>query len=399
MLTNAHGAVIATNPANPSLGIRSFGDDPMRAAPLVAATVRGLRSAEVAATVKHFPGKGEAGLDTHHQVAVIGHDRRRLDAVELIPFRAGLEAGAELVMTSHASYPALSGEPTLPATLSPAVLSGLLRDELGFDGVAISDAINMRALGQGAAQAIEAVVALRAGVDALLLTPDDDAEGLEQSLVQAAVRRLVEPLPSLARIGRLRRSLRGARPDLSVVGSADHRQLARELAERSVTLVRDDAGLLPLRLPPDASIAAVMPRPADLTPADTSARVEAGMAAAVRRRHPRVTEHLVSQSPAAAEIAAVRAAVSGCDLLLVGTISASLQPGQAELVRVLLATGVPTVTIALRTPFDLTAYPEAATHCCTYSILPPSLDALADALWGAIEFRGRLPVSLRRPDR
>ncbi|MGH2428529.1 MAG: glycoside hydrolase family 3 protein [Candidatus Limnocylindria bacterium] len=391
-------ADLATNPANPSLGVRSFGDDPAAVAGLVAAFVRGLEGAGVAATLKHFPGKGHAGVDTHHELATVRRSAAEFEATELTPFRAGMEAGASAVMSGHFAAPALSGHESLPSSLAPRVLGELLRDRLGFAGLAISDAFDMDALAAGPGRAIDAIAGLRGGLDLLLLGGRSEVATFDESLVHAAARGLLDPKAtraSLARITALRRRVGGAeQPDLSMIGCAEHRELAHDVACRALTLVRDEAGLLPLRPDPAARILVVMPQPADLTPADTSSTVSPGLAAAVRRRHPNVTEHLVPQAPSPGEIAAARELAAGHDLLVVGTISASLQPEQAELVRALLATGTPAVTAALRTPWDITAYPEARTHVCSYSLLGPSLDALGDALFGAGGFSGSLPVVL-----
>ena len=124
---------LAGEPGNAALGIRSFGDDPAAVGRLGAAMIRGLQAAGVAATVKHFPGLGAVDQDTHHGLAVVGRDRETLDANEFVPFRAAIAAGARLAMSAHVAVPALSGDPTLPATLSRTVMSGTLRGELGFD--------------------------------------------------------------------------------------------------------------------------------------------------------------------------------------------------------------------------------------------------------------------------
>ena len=393
---------LATNPANPALGVRAFGDDPEAAAELVAAFVRGLATSGVAATLKHFPGMGEIGADTHHGSVATGVDSEQLRARELVPFRSGIAAGAPMVMCGHAAVPSLTGRADLPATLAAPIVTALLRDELGFTGVAISDALNMRALAQGGAgRAIEAIAGLRAGLDLLLLTASDEGAELDEALVLAASRGLLPAAgvaASLGRVAALRRALAavpaGGEPETSVIGSAAHRALADEVAHRSLTLVRDDGNLLPLGLDPGDEVFAVMPQPADLTPADTSSTVAPGLADAIRRHHPRVTQHVVAQDPDAAEIATARAAAQSADVIVVGTISASLQPGQVALVDSLLALGRPTVTVALRTPWDADAYPAAGTHVCTYSVLEPSLVALADALFGLAPFPGRLPVRL-----
>ena len=393
---------LATNPDNPGLGVRAFGDDPERAGQLVAAVVRGHATSGVAATLKHFPGIGDVSGDTHHGVVETRVSGELLRDRELVPFRRGIAAGAPMVMCGHAAVASVTGRSDLPATVARPIVSGLLRDELGFSGVAISDALNMRALAQDSAgRAIEAITGLRAGLDLLLLTADEEGSAFDEALVLAARRGLL-PADAVAasrgRVAALRRRLAAApaegEPETSVIGCAAHRALADELALRSLTLVRDDGNLLPLRPDPGAEIFAVMPQPADLTPADTSSTVAPGLADAIRRHHPRVTPHVVGQDPDAAEIAATRNAASTADMLVIGTISASLQPGQVALVDALLSLGRPTVTVALRTPWDGDAYPAASTHACTYSLLEPSLRALADGLFGRVRFPGQLPVRI-----
>ena len=163
--------VVATRD-NPALGIRGFGSEAAAVAGLVAATVRGLRSAGVAATAKHFPGKGRCAIDTHHALGFVDCDRARLDAVELAPFRAAIADGLDLVMSGHFAVPALTGSNLVPATLAGEVMTQLLRSELGFEGVAITDALDMKALDQGPNQVLDVLAALRAGVDLLLLAAD-----------------------------------------------------------------------------------------------------------------------------------------------------------------------------------------------------------------------------------
>ena len=395
---------VASNPANPALGIRSFGDDPAAVGRLAAAWLTGLQSAGVAGVGKHFPGIGAAAEDTHLNLAVVDRSRPELGARELPPFRAAIEAGIHLVMSGHFASPGLSGSRALPATLSRRVMDALLRDELGFDGVTITDALDMQALPQDATQAVDVVAAIRAGVDLLLATPDRRA----QRRIESALRRAAEVElfdadavhASEARIARLRRWLAGFEaPGLDVVGSAEHAAIARELAERSLTLVRDEPRLLPLRLGANAGVLAIMPAPRDLTPADTSSYVAPGLAAALRARHGAVDEIVTGHPPTDAEVAAILARASGYDAIVVGTISATADPAQAALVNALLATGRPVVTVALRTPWDLASYPRATTNVCTYSILPESMAALAAALLGegpssAEPFPGRLPVAI-----
>jgi beta-N-acetylhexosaminidase len=386
-----------TNPANPSLGIRAFGDDAVLSAALAFAYTDGLQQAGVAATVKHFPGKGDAKVDSHYTMPVIDHSRERLMTRELLPFREAMNAGAKLIMTGHFAIPALNNRPDLPATLSREVMHGLVRDEMGFAGVVITDALDMGAISQGVGQIIDVLAALRAGVDLLLLTADREAQERVYAGIHLAYRRGLLREADLRASGERIRDLQRwvgqqKQPEMEAVSCAAHRQLARQVSERAVTLLRKENGLLPLRLSPDARVAAIMPTPTNLTPADTSATVAPGLAEALRRYHGNVIEFVTPFRPSAAEIAAFKEQAKGFDLLVIGTINAAMHEEQAALAKELLATGVPAITVSLRTPYDLSAYPEARTHICTYSILPPAMGALAAALWGAIPFLGRLPV-------
>jgi beta-N-acetylhexosaminidase len=390
---------LATNPANPAIGIRSFGDDPGAVGELVAAAVRGLQSAGVAAALKHFPGIGDVAADSHHELPLLAADRGELHSRELAPFRAGIDAGARIVMSAHLAVPALTGDPQLPSTLAPAVMDELLRGELGFDGVSITDALDMRALAQGSNQVLDVLAALRAGVDLLLTAPDPEARArIEAGLRHAAARGLIDAASARAsarRIRALREWLAGFdQPELAVVGSAAHAALANDLAARALTLVRDDEGLIPIALDPTDRIAAIMPTPTDQTPADTSSTVKAGLAAALNHHHPAVHEIIVAHAPSADEIAAVLESVRDHSLVVVGTTAAYSERGQTALVEALLAARQPVITVALRTPFDLAAYPASRVHASSYGLLRPSLEALGAALFGRAGFPGRLPAAI-----
>jgi len=246
---------------------------------------------------------------------------------------------------------------------------------------------------------LDVLAALRAGVDLLLTAPDPEARArIEAGLRHAAARGLIDTAAARASAGRVR-ALRGwlagfDQPELAVVGGAAHAALADELAARALTLVRDDEGLLPLALDPTDRIAAIMPTPTDQTPADTSSTVRAGLAAALRAHHQAVDEIIVDYAPSADDIGAVRDRVRDHALVVVGTTAATAERGQAALVEALLAAGPPVLTVALRTPFDLAAYPASRVHASSYGLLRPSLEALGAALFGRAAFPGRLPVAI-----
>jgi beta-N-acetylhexosaminidase len=388
-------ADIASQPNNPSLGIRSFGEDPALVANMVGAMVDGLHASGVLSTLKHFPGSGEATVDPHHQLPLLDLDRRRLEDVELAPFRAGVEAGAELLMVGHQLVPALTGSDDLPICGSEQAIDGLVRGELGFDGVVVTDALDMGALDQGPAQVIELIAMMCAGTDLLLCMPDRALQERARLAIERGVSRRLIPghlvKSSLARIERLKASVSHppARPE--VVGSEEHQRLADELARRSVTLVRDDAGLLPLTSDV-GDILCLEPEPAKVTPADTATFYPARLAEAVRERQPGTRGIVYPTDPGPSDIDSAVAAALQSDLVVVGTVNAT--PGQARLVSALLERGKPVVTVALRTPYDLAAYPGSSTHVSTYSSHWPSLRALASALFGSTPFAGRLPVAI-----
>jgi beta-N-acetylhexosaminidase len=389
---------VQLNPRNAVVGTRSFGEDPALVARMCAAMVEGIQAAGVAATAKHFPGHGDTADDSHFGTAVLPHDEARLRRVELPPFAAAVQAGARLVMPGHIALPGLGGA-ALPATLSAPTLRGLLRGELGFDGVIISDALDMKAIEQGPGLVIDAIAATAAGVDMLLLNIDAAGQrSVYAGLVQAARRGLLaeaDVLASAERVLALKEWLgRREQPRLEVVGCAEHKALALDIATRAITLVRDRAGRLPLRPAPEARLAVVAPRPADLTPADTSSYVVPALGEALRRYHPAVDDFVIPLDPGEADIAALRQRLSEYDLVIAGTINAGEHPGQAALVNALLAAGVPLAAAALRMPYDLAAYPAAPTYLCAYSIVEPAMQALAAALFGRAPCEGRLPVTI-----
>ena len=390
---------LAVEPRNISLGTRAFGSDPATVARHAAALTRGLQEGGVAATPKHFPGFGAVASDPHYGLAAIELGLEALQERELVPFRSAIVAGAGMVMSAHVALPAVTGDRALPATVSRTVMHELLRDRLGFTGVSITDAMDMRAVAQGIGGVIDSIVALRAGVDLLLLTPDRTAQRrLEDGLRQAAVRGLVPPSrirSSQRRVLRLRRWLKHFTwPERTYVRSDAHRDLARRAARAAITLVRDDAGLLPLRPSAGAIVLVITPQPRELTPADSSADEALALADAVRHHHRDVVDLRVPAQPADDDIAAARAAALQADLVVVATLATNVQPSQAEMVNAVLGTGTPTVVVAMRTPYDLVDYPAAPTYLCSYAIVPASVGAVADALFGREPISGRLPVDI-----
>lgn len=382
-------ADLATNPANPAAGIRCFGDDPQRVGTHVAATVTGLQAAGVAAVLKHFPGLGEAADDTHHAAATIDTAPDVLDRRELVPFRAGIAAGAKGVMSAHVAVPGLTGRRDLPATLAPGVLTDLLRGRLGFRGLTITDALDMAALAQRGPEAdVDVLAALAAGADLLLTTPRTPSGHLRRLITAALARGLIASAPHAAahdRVVALRRWL----ADAPVVEPSGVTGLAAEVARRSITLVRGE----PAPIARTAVVTVVEPTPADITPADTTATLAAGgLAAALRGVGVAVRSVVVSADPAPDEITGALEALVGSDAVVVGTADAGAHPGQGELAVAVLAAHPRVTTVSLRVPWDLWHHPQTRSHFATHSMQPVSLAALAAVLVGDAEPTGTMPV-------
>jgi len=391
---------VNSNPRNPVIGTRSFGEDPKLVARLSAAFIGGLQNSGVAATAKHFPGHGDTSSDSHHAAPVLKHSRGRIRSIELVPFRAAVNRKVKLMMPAHIVMPAFNdGSDHLPATLSSEILQSLLRKKMKFKGVIVSDALDMHAMEQGPGYVAEALAAVAAGIDLLLFNHElARVEPAWANLVQAARRGLLSGgavQASAQRILSLKNWLqRQSQYEMDVIGCEEHLRLAREVARKSVTLVRDASGQVPIRVSLDQKIAVVMPRPDDLTPADTSSYVKPVLADAIKKYHAQVREFSTTLNPSSSEIDHLCAELKAYGLVIVGTINATAHPGQAELVKKLIKQGTRLIAAALRLPYDLTVYPQVRTYICTYSILPPSMEALADALFGRIRFAGHLPVTL-----
>jgi beta-N-acetylhexosaminidase len=390
---------VNNNPDNPIIGVRSFGADPALVSRLGAAAIEGYRRGGVAACAKHFPGHGDTAQDSHLTLPTVPHDRARLEAVELPPFRAAIDAGVPSIMTAHITFPAIDPTPGLPATLSHPVLTGLLRRELGFRGVIVADALEMAAIADHFGIGEAAVRAIEAGADVAPVCSgiERQREAAAAAADAAASGRLSADRidASLARIDALRAGCTPAdQPPLGVVGCAAHQALSREIAEASITVVRDRAGSLPLRVPPEERLLVVALNDLPRTPVETRERATGALADAVRRRVANVDQVLVDPDPTDEQIAGTLAAAARCTAVVVATLNVHLHAGQARLVAALHAAGRSPIVTSLASPFDLRHFPEIDSYLCAYSWRRCSIEAAVAAIWDEIEPRGRLPVAI-----
>ena len=403
---------VNNNPRNPVINTRSFGENPAGVARLAAAYVRGLTEGGMIATVKHFPGHGDTDVDSHLGLPLIAHPRERLDRVELPPFRAGIDAGAAAVMTSHIELPSLEPDPARPATLSRRIVTDLLRGELGFDGIIYTDSMRMRGVTDLMSASEAAVGAIAAGHDVVLHSPDDAAafDGLKQAVehgeisaarVDASVRRILEVK---ARLGLHRNRAVSLDTLPLIVGTRVHRAVAAEVSRRGMTLIKDERGDVPLRAPRRAAVLylSVLDYPSGWGNGAPSRT----FLPELEQRWPDVTAVEVSDRTSQAELELLRASTDRYDAIVasvfVRTASFSgrmdLADGLLELLRGLArrsaARGQPFVTVFFGNPYAATFLPELPAVLLTYDFYDLAEASAVRAIAGEAPIGGRLPIAL-----
>jgi beta-N-acetylhexosaminidase len=380
-------ADVNDEPTNPIISNRSFSSDPARVSLLVTAAVQTYAAAGFFCCAKHFPGHGSTTTDSHTGLPKIDADRATLDRIELPPFRAAIAAGVPAIMSAHIVVPALDATPELPVTLSKAVMTDLVRNTLGFDGLVVTDDLEMGAL-KNIGEAAAGLRAVQAGADYLLFRFDESAQLEGHRLIADAVRsgslssaRLEQSVRRIVDAKR-RFGILDGRRDQSTPDLAANARTALELARGATTLLRN-RGVLPLR----GRILAVSPTNADITFFEGQPTLGSVVAA---KRADAVSESLPLH-PSASEIDRVVRASRAADVVVVGTTNLFAYPEQVELVKS-LAKEKPVAVVALRGPYDILSVPEVPAYLCAYDSREPSLIAAAEVLLGERKPSGSLPA-------
>lgn len=397
-------ADVNNNPDNPIINIRSYGENPADVSAFVSAFIAGAHSvpeAPVLTTAKHFPGHGDTTTDTHMSLATITGDRPRLEGLEWTPFRAAIAAGTDSIMTAHIAVPALD-DLGVPATLSPKILTGILRDEFNFKGIIVTDALEMGGIVNGYPNGEAPVRALLAGADVLLMPADAEAAinavvaavkggRVTQKRVDESVMRI---LTAKARLGLAKNKLVDLEEIHSVLNSAENVEAAQQISDRSFTLVRNQGNFFPLKSP--ATTAYFL-----LTEGRGSIEGLAFAAELKKRSHNAQVFALDSTMSEADFKAAVAnaAGASHCVVLAFASVAAysgsvALGGGFPQLIRDLTATGKPVGLVAMGNPYLLRSFPEVTAYATTYSTVPPSEISTVKALFGEIPVKGKLPVTI-----
>lgn len=397
---------VNNNPSNPVIGVRSFGEDPYQVARLGAAMVKGYREAGIITCLKHFPGHGDTSVDSHLSLPIIPHTMERLEALELIPFQKAMEAGADSIMIAHIYLSTLMPDEMAPATTAPFVVTKLLREKFGFTGLIVSDCMEMEALANTVGTQQGTVKALQAGIDLVLVSHQYPLQRGSIEAIQAAVQNGIVSTERLHQAAERVLQLKARTiswdtlPDaaaLTVIGDEAHRQLQKRAYELSTTVVKNDRQLLPLSLRPEQQLFVLFMLPTSFTRAvDEGFFADAcdAFVEHIRKRHESVDTISIAHEPTADEYGAIHQAVQSAAVTIVVTANANLDSYQSHLMQRLIQTGKPIVGIAAFNPYDLLAFPELATYLVTYEFTPPAFAAAVRVLFGEIQARGHLPVTV-----
>jgi len=397
-------ADVNNNPDNPIINIRSYGENPAEVAQFVRAYIEGAHSDAknpVLVTTKHFPGHGDTTVDSHLGLARLEADRKRIESVELEPFRASIAAGVDAIMTAHMAVPALEPE-NEPATVSSKILTGVLRQELNFPGIVVTDAMDMQGLASLYDNGEAAVRALEAGADVLLM-PRKPEEVINGVLAAVESKRLTRQRidESLAKVlsAKMKVGLNKKR-EVKLEGIADEvdtpeaEERAQEVADRAVTLVKDKKDQLPLQHPDKTCVVALA----------ESRRSQQGLhlIEELKKRDAKITTFQLDPSMSKSDLDEVVKNTGGCGQIVVAAyVSVAAYRGNVALagyfpdfVKDLIAGKAPVTLAALGNPYLIRSFPDVAAYLTTYSPTVDSETALAKALFGEIAIGGKLPVTI-----
>jgi len=386
---------VNNNPLNPVIGVRSYGEDPWRVATLGTAAVYGYREGGVIAVAKHFPGHGDTAVDSHHALPVVPHGEERLNEVELLPFRHAIDQKIDAIMTAHVVFPAFEPD-NVPATLSKRILTGLLREKLGFGGVIVTDCLEMNAIAETIGVARGAVEAIKAGADLILVSHRLSRQTAALEAVMEAV--LAGEIPesrideAARRVWELKRARGLFGGELPKTDKARAEEVQLAVCRAAVTVVK---GADRLPLPKEGKAVVVWAEPQQRTEVVEVIPQEWTLGAALAGIGLEVEEIRVGLDPSEEDRARALAAAEGARSVVFASYDASFFPAQGALVRELAARNPESFYwAATRTPYDLLEAPEAGVYLCTYENKPAMMTALAEVLSGAANATAGQPVTI-----
>lgn len=394
---------VNNNPGNPVIGTRSFGENPQSVALLADAVVRGYHEAGIITNLKHFPGHGDTSVDSHFALPVIPHDMRRLEEVELVPFKSGIVAGADSVMIAHLYLPKLMWEAMVPSSVSAEVMTDLLRIKMGFDGLIVTDCLEMKAVANTIGTEQAAVMAICAGADQVLISHRYNRQvGAIEAIRRALSDGRLTPegvRESAERVLRLKARMLSwdglpKEEQLAIVCSENHQKLRDQAYELSTTLVKNEQHLLPIQIEQQQNILVLIMHPQTYTPVAQIENADEALVEGIRQHHQNTDVEILSFQHRHIEEERVQQATASSAIIIIVTVNANLDMFQTEQVHNLMATGKPVIGIAAYNPYDLLVFPQLATYLVTYEYTECAFKTAVRLLFGEIAPRGNLPVSL-----
>ncbi|QOR67042.1 beta-N-acetylhexosaminidase [Cytobacillus suaedae] len=400
---------VNNNPDNPVIGVRSFGETPEKVAEFGAAAMKGMQAAGVITALKHFPGHGDTNLDSHLELPTITHSMDRLEEVELVPFKKCILEGADTVMSAHVYFPAIEKQSGVPATMSKSIITGLLREKLGFQGVVTTDCMEMKAISDTIGTAQGAVEAIKAGVDLIMVShlpnlQKDSIAAIEKAVengeisieqIDAALERVLKLKSRYLSWDDIANSLNEVIVP-EVVGCARHQQMAEKAFRHGITIVKNE-GILPLSTESIKKVLVMYPTNSYLTEVEDKRYSSNALGMVVKEVNPDAVieslpihlteEHLTDVIEKALEY----------EIIIIGTLTASNSPGHIRLIEKLTELGKKIIVIAMRSPYDVSYLPtQIDAYITTYEFTTPALRMAVKAIYGIEKVTGKLPVTLKK---
>lgn len=409
---------VNVNPDNPVINVRSFGENPALVGEMAAAFIQGMHDGRMISTAKHFPGHGDTGIDSHISLPTIPYDRARLDSIELPAFKYVIDKGVMSIMVGHLLLSAIDTVEKKPATLSKTITTELLRKELGFNGLVVTDALDMGALTTGYSVAEIAVLAAKSGSDVLLVPVDDDAT---IDAIIYAVRRGEIPIEQIDQsvkrilsvkqwLGLVKNRFVDVEKIPLLVGTTEHHLVAKTIARNSITFLKNEDNVLPLQKFSEKKIASVVVSDLDEYRTEVhrsnapwpNESVGSYLNAQLRKRYSNLAFYRVDPRSNVVDFDSIATQVKKADIILcaayvklrAGSGKIQLPPHLNEFVARLTTLGKPVVLVSFGNPYIVRAFPNVSAYVCAYSDFEVSVESAVEVLFGETPVRGKLPVSI-----
>jgi beta-N-acetylhexosaminidase len=394
---------VNNNPDNPIINVRSFGEDPQLVSKMSGAEIKGLQEGNVIATAKHFPGHGDTEIDSHNDLPVLRFSMQRLDSIELVPFKNAIKDGVGSVMIAHLSFPELETEPNVPSSLSKKIVNDLLMNRLGFKGLVVTDALNMKGIKKYFTPQQVAVMCVTAGIDLILMPADEEAsiDAIEKAvkyglITEARINASVDKiLRAKEKLGLFKNKLVDEDRITYMVNTAESKELAQQIADKSVTLVKDDNNIMPLT--PNKERITIY------NLSDGSDNINSSyFNLKIKDEFPDADIHDINSELEADSIGKFTDNTSPGDAVIInlyakvkyGTGRISIFPSQTALINSLALKTKRIIVISLGNPYLLKEFPSVPCYIAAYGDADVSVNAVIKAISGEIHFKGKLPVTL-----